>query len=215
MTLQWIGHSCFLMTSDSGLRVITDPYDPKTGYNPPAVSADIVTNSHKHADHSHNQAISGNFALIDTPGEHLPQGIRIIGHPCFHDKSEGAERGPNIFFVYELDGLRLGHAGDLGHLLTPEDAEKIGALDVLMIPVGGFYTINRHEATQLADLLRPKILIPMHFKTARCQFPIEDVEGFLLLQHGRRVIRQQSSELKLEQRSLPQDPEVHLLQYLR
>ncbi|HAA81713.1 MAG TPA: MBL fold metallo-hydrolase, partial [Thermoanaerobacter sp.] len=118
MNIKWLGHSCFKLTSEKGTVIVTDPFDESVGYPMPNVKADIVTSSHSHFDHNYFKAVKGNFDIVDTVGEHNIKGINIKGVNTFHDDEHGAKRGKNIVFVFDIDGIRVCHMGDLGHVLT-------------------------------------------------------------------------------------------------
>ena len=165
MLLKWFGQSCFLMTSQAGTRVLMDPFGKGLGYRVPQLQADIVTTSHNHFDHNNIAAVKGNFSHIDTRGTYTHKDIGINGTLTCHDKVQGANRGSNIVFTFSVDGLRVCHCGDLGHVLTPEQMSAIGRVDVLLVPVGGNFTINAAEAMEVRKQLNPAITIPMHFRT--------------------------------------------------
>jgi L-ascorbate metabolism protein UlaG (beta-lactamase superfamily) len=148
-------------------------------YGPITDKADICLVSHDHADHNYVKGLAGSPQVINTPGRHEAKGIVIEGIPSYHDATGGSERGKNIIFIVEADGMRICHLGDLGHRLSAKEVKAIGPVDCLMIPVGGFYTIDPQEATAVAEQLSPKLLIPMHWKTEKCGFPIEPVAPFL------------------------------------
>jgi L-ascorbate metabolism protein UlaG (beta-lactamase superfamily) len=173
-----------LITSETGVRVLTDPFNDKVGYPVPRVEADLVTVSHQHFDHSHTAAVQGRFTVFDTPGRFSVRGVDIHGYPTFHDADEGHQRGNNVLFKISVDGIHIIHCGDLGHVLTPEQADGMGAVHVLMVPVGGTYTIGAGEATELVRLLNPAIILPMHFKTEVTAFPIQPVDTFLKMNGG-------------------------------
>lgn len=164
MNIKWLGHACFKLTSEKGTVIVTDPFDESVGYPMPNVKADIVTSSHSHFDHNYFKAVKGNFDIVDTVGEHNIKGINIKGVNTFHDDEHGAKRGKNIVFVFDIDGIRVCHMGDLGHVLTEKQVEEIGPVDVLLIPVGGYYTIDAKQAVEVMNQLKPKITIPMHYK---------------------------------------------------
>jgi L-ascorbate metabolism protein UlaG (beta-lactamase superfamily) len=165
MLLKWFGQSCFLMTSQAGTRILMDPYGKGLGYKVPLVQADIVTTSHDHFDHNNIAAVKGNFYHIDTRGSYTHKDIGINGILTCHDKVQGARRGSNVVFTFSVDGLYVCHCGDLGHVLTPEQVTGIGKVDVLLVPVGGSFTINATEALEVRRQLNPTITIPMHYRT--------------------------------------------------
>ena len=165
MKLRWFGQSCFLLTSNAGTRVLMDPFFRLMGYKVPEVEADVVTTSHDHFDHNYLGAVKGNFYHIDRPGTYIHKDIGISGILTYHDKTQGAKRGPNIIYAFSVDGIRLCHCGDLGHLLSPEQISEIGKVDVLLLPVGGSFAISVEEATEVRKQIKPAITIPMHFRT--------------------------------------------------
>ena len=164
MDISYLGHSSFRLKSKDATTV-TDPFDPKmVGLKYSGIEADIVTISHLHEDHSRADLVKGTRKIVDGPGEYEIMGVSIIGLSSFHDAKKGAERGPNTIFVFEIEGLRLAHLGDLGHALSQELVEDMGGIDILMIPVGGFYTIGPEEAADVVREIEPKIVIPMHYQ---------------------------------------------------
>lgn len=179
MKIKWLGHSCFLLTSAGGVRVLIDPYDEDLGYHVLSLEAEIVTTSHNHMDHNYIKAVKGKFTHVKQAGKTEIQGIAIKGVPTFHDEAGGAQRGKNIVFLYAIDGLNICHCGDLGHMLTPEQAADIGAVDIMMVPVGGKYTIDYRGASEVARLLKPALIIPMHFKTPKLKLGVDGVDPFL------------------------------------
>ena len=138
MLIKRFAHSCFLLQSEGGTRILTDPCDPATGYNVGPVEADCVTESHQHHDHNYAAAAKGrDVKVISAPGEYTVGDVKITGIPCWHDEMQGAKRGGNIIFVFEMDGLRLAHMGDIGHLPDEATLKAMGHIDILLIPVGG------------------------------------------------------------------------------
>ena len=183
MKIKWYGHSSFLITTGNGTRIILDPYQSGAfggalTYGKIAEAADIVLSSHDHDDHNYVGDIKGKFTLINTPGDHRESGVTIRGIPTFHDASGGRERGLNIIYIIEADDIRVAHLGDLGHVLDGDMVKKLGRIDVLLTPVGGFYTIDPAEATKIVNDIKPAVTIPMHFKTDKCDFPIAPVTEF-------------------------------------
>lgn len=163
MDIYHLGHSSFLIKTSEG-TLITDPYDSKmVGLRYPKKEADIVTVSHDHKDHNIVSQVGGNPFIITYPGEYEKNDIHVTGYPSFHDNKNGEERGKNIIFKIEADHLTLVHCGDLGHVLTNDLLEEIGNIDVLMIPIGGTYTISSDEAIKIVQEVEPSIVIPMHF----------------------------------------------------
>ena len=209
MKIKWLGHASFLISSDSGVRIITDPYEPndKLRYREINESADIVTVSHDHFDHSNVAAVKGNPQVVKDNAE--VKGIEFKGISAFHDNTGGKDRGRNTIFCFEVDGVKICHLGDLGHGLTADQAAAIGAVDVLLLPVGGLYTIDATIASRVAEQLKPGVVIPMHFKNNQCDFPITGVEEFL---HGKKDISQPDvSEVEFKARELPSTTQIIVL----
>lgn len=184
MNIAWYGHSCFKIQTkpQRGLEeitIFTDPFDKAIGLRPPQGSANIVTVSHDHHDHNNTGALKGEPFIVDAPGEYSIKGIQIIGIDSFHDNQQGAERGRNSIFIIESEDLKICHLGDLGHILSEDQVEKIGDVDVLMIPVGGKFTLNSKEAEEVVSQIEPKIILPMHYKTKGLNIDgIEDEKKF-------------------------------------
>jgi L-ascorbate metabolism protein UlaG (beta-lactamase superfamily) len=184
--IRWLGHSAFVLTSGSGTKVLTDPYesgsyDGAVGYKPITEAVQVVTSSHSHEDHFCLDGLPEGFKCITDPGKHEASGVSIEGIKTFHDETRGEDRGRNIVYTIEIDGIRVCHLGDLGHALSDEEIAAIGRVDVLLIPVGGFFTIGPKEALGIIRALSPAVTIPMHFKTDVLGFPIKPVEDFLSL----------------------------------
>lgn len=187
MQITWYGHSCFLLTAESGYSILTDPCDRETGYDLHDIVCDAVTVSHDHHDHNCLSGVSGSPLVIRTAGEHKAGELAVTGFDSFHDDAKGAKRGTNIVFRYMIDGLNVLHLGDLGHMLSEELIARIGPVDVLFAPIGGVFTIDAHKATLLADALQAKVLIPMHYKTPALHFNVEGLEPLLAANASRRV----------------------------
>ena len=212
MKIKWLGHACFLITSRDGLRVITDPYAVGGGinYSPIKETADVVVVSHDHGDHSNVSTVQGKPEVVKGSGTKTARGIQFKGIASYHDASQGTQRGLNTVFCFAIDNMKLCHLGDLGHALDPEQVNEIGAVDILFVPVGGFYTIDASVASRVCDQLKPKVVIPMHFKTPKCDYPIAGVDDFLGGKEN--VIRVGDSEADFERERLPAATEIVLLQ---
>lgn len=164
MEITYLGHSSFKIKTKTA-SVITDPFDPKmVGLKYTNADAEIVTVSHGHEDHNMTAMVNSAKKIIQGPGEYEISGISIIGYRSFHDNKKGEERGKNTIYIFEAEGLRIAHLGDLGHALSDDMVSEIGSIDVLMIPVGGTYTIGSKEATEVASKIGPYFIIPMHYK---------------------------------------------------
>ncbi|OGK12217.1 hypothetical protein A3C98_02850 [Candidatus Roizmanbacteria bacterium RIFCSPHIGHO2_02_FULL_37_15] len=167
MDIKYLGHASFFIKSKEA-KLVTDPFDPKmVGLKFPKVEADIVTVSHHHSDHDQTNLINGEPLVIDMPGEYEKKGLRVFGHQSYHDKQKGAERGENIVYKIEGEGVSLLHCGDLGIVLDDAFIDTIGDVDVLLVPVGGFFTIDAVEASELVKKIEPSIVIPMHYNSSK------------------------------------------------
>jgi len=178
MTITWLGHSCFKI-EDKEVRVITDPFDASVGLKVPRLETDIVTISHDHQDHNNLEAIKGNSFIIRGPGEYEVKNVFVYGIPSYHDKSEGKERGTNTIYLIEMEDIKIAHLGDLGQSsLTNEQLESLDGVDILMIPIGGIYTINAKEAVDIINQIEPRIVIPMHYKVPGLKINLDGLDKF-------------------------------------
>ncbi len=210
MDITWLGHSCFRLKGKQA-TLITDPYPPEVGYSLGKPAAQIVTLSHDHYDHSYSQGIEGSPKVIRAPGEYEISDALIIGISTFHDSEGGNERGKNTVYLIDLDEISVCHLGDLGHGLTAGQVEEIDDVDVLLVPVGGVYTINAPMAAAVVRQLEPKVVIPMHYKTEALSFELEPVERFLEEIGARNV--QPQAKLSITKSNLPSSTQVILLDY--
>ena len=209
MKVKWLGHATFVITSDTGTKIITDPYTPaeKLNYGEIKESADVVTVSHDHFDHSNVASVRSNPEVVRGTAE--IKGIKFNGIPTYHDKAQGEQRGSNTIFCFEVNEVKICHLGDLGHQLTDKQVAEIGEVDILLMPVGGFYTIDAMVASQVCDQLKPKVIIPMHFKTNKCALPISGVDEFL---HGKKDIsRPDASEVEFRAGELLANTQIIVL----
>lgn len=164
MDITFLGHSSFRIKTRLA-TLVTDPFDPKmVGLKFSGVEADIVTISHQHQDHNQSQLIKNVKKVVDGPGEYEIMGVSILGYQTFHDDKRGELRGVNTVYVFEAENLRLAHLGDLGHILSQELIEELGDIDILMLPVGGEFTIGPKEAGQIVQDVEPSLVIPMHYQ---------------------------------------------------
>ena len=162
MTIKYLGHASFFIKSKDA-RVVTDPYDPSIGIKFPKIEADIVTVSHDHPDHARPDLVQGAPLIIDWPGEFEKNGVRIFGYKSWHDKEKGAQRGENILFKIEIENISILHCGDMGVIPDDKLLDEIGEVDILLVPVGGHYTIDSSEAISFIKAVEPSIAIPMHY----------------------------------------------------
>jgi len=216
MKIRWLGHSMFLITSNEGKKIVLDPYQPggfggglaHGALNEPA---DVVVVSHEHLDHNYVQGVPGNPMVLKGAGKFVAAGIEFQGIGTYHDRSKGAERGRNTVFVFTVDGVKVCHLGDLGHVLTAEQAASIGVVDVLLAPVGGTFTIGPVDAAKVAEQLAAKIVIPIHYKTPKVAFPVEPVDSFL---KGKANVESLAeSEIEIEPDDLKGAQRIIVLQY--
>ena len=179
MKRTWLGHSTFVLETDAGAVLVTDPVDAGSGFDLPRINADVITVSHHHFDHDAVDRIGGNPIVKDTPQPLSVAGFSICGYPTFHDEVQGAKRGPNTIFSIEADGQRFVHCGDLGHM--PDDAtiEALKGADVLMIPVGGIFTVDGKTAWAITKRIAPKVVVPMHYAVPNLTFRLEPLDNFL------------------------------------
>ncbi len=212
MKIKWLGHASFLISSDSGIKIITDPYPQGSGlsYTPINMPADIVTMSHSHYDHNNISSVSGNPELITGKGSRTIKGIEFKGIATHHDQSQGKERGANTVFCFSVDEIKVCHLGDLGHRLGQEQITEIGSIDVLLIPIGGVFTIDAKLAGTVVDDLKPKVAIPMHYKTSKCDWPLNTIDDFITGKTN--VQRVNVSEVDFKAGNLPENTEIMVLQ---
>ena len=182
MIITWQGHSCFKIQDKmgtDGVTLVTDPFNKEVGLKVPNFEADIVTVSHDHADHNNTSALRGTPFIIDCAGEYDYKGILVEGIDSFHDDKKGAERGSNIIYRIEVDDISVAHLGDLGSVLDNAQLEKLVGTDVLLIPVGGKYTLDAKAAVEVISQIEPRIVIPMHYKTEGLKIDLDPIEKFI------------------------------------
>lgn len=213
MIITWLGQSAFKLqdkVNSDGITVVTDPYGKETGLKMPSFEADIVTISHDHADHNNVEALRGDPFVIDCAGEYDTKGILIEGIDSYHDEEEGKLRGGNIIYRIEMDDISLVHLGDLGHVLTNDQLEKLAGIDILMIPVGGKYTLDAKRAVEVISQIEPRIVIPMHYKVDGLAY--EDFDSIEKFIKEIGVEPSYEEKLKISKKDLPQeDMEVVIL----
>lgn len=210
MDIYWLGQACFRIRAKFA-TIIIDPFDPGfTGLSlPKDLEADIALSSHEHQDHSNLEAVLGNPVKIAGPGEYEAHGVTVNGIEVFHDTKLGSERGKNTVYHLEVDGLNIVHLGDLGHLLSEQQVEAVGLTDILMVPVGGTYTIDAKDAAEVVAQLEPPITIPMHYLTPGLKFPLDSVDLFLKEMGAENL--QPIGKLTITRDKLPGEPQVVVL----
>ena len=211
MLFQHIGHAEFLIETESGVRIVTDPYDAGCGYPLQRLKADVALISHHHHDHDAVENLKGEPRIIDTEGKFSPEpDVKITAIRGFHDDAGGSRRGETLLFLIETEGLRIVHLGDLGCMLNQEQLETLKNPDVLMIPTGGFYTIDGKQAAETAGMLCARIILPMHYRTEyNSDWPISGPEVFLE-QYNARDICKGTEALRVTEKDLECQPKVVL-----
>ncbi|RJP81327.1 MAG: hypothetical protein C4524_02110 [Candidatus Zixiibacteriota bacterium] len=235
VTVEWYGHSCFLLTLENGAKILIDPYDTtRVPYAPPRDRVNVIFSTHDHFDHNNVDLVPAPIVLradgreakfygktggtveqtdgstvVDLKGRPL----KAVTVPSFHDDRGGGQRGANGMLRLEVNGLAFVHLGDVGTMLTPGQVEALKPVDVLMIPVGGYYTIDADTAAQVAAALGSKVVIPMHYKTSALNesWPIAEVDSFLT--HFPRVHRNPGSTITLQAGSMPDSLTIEVLEY--
>jgi len=214
LKIQWIGHACFRIVAQGGTVILTDPFDESVPYKFPEEPADIVTVSHEHFDHNAVGRVKGDPETVRGLGEHTVRGITFWGIPSYHDQKGGRERGRNVIFCFQVDGITFAHFGDLGHALSAEQQKPLSEVEVALLPVGGHFTIGPKEAADVIRMLpKLKVVIPMHVKTEVIKdWPLAPVDKFLA-EVDLPVKRFDASEVEIEKESLPKEKEVWVLRH--
>ncbi len=210
MEITWLGHACFRLKGRQA-TIITDPFSPDIGYSLGKPSAQIVTVSHLHPGHSYVQGVSGEPKILSGPGEYEIGGVMTVGVQTYHDGEHGATRGKNTAYLMEIDEVLVCHLGDLGHVLTTEQAARLDTVDVLLVPVGGVSTIDATHAAEVIRHLEPKLVIPMHYKTEALKRELAPVDRFLEEMGGKEITPQ--PKLLVTKANLPLSLQVVLLEY--
>lgn len=211
----WYGQACFKIKGRAS-SVVIDPYNAEfTGLKPLKIEGNIVCITHDHQDHNEAAIVKGVDGrqpfVINGPGEYEISGVNIVGIGSFHDDKQGAERGKNTIYLITCDEVNIVHLGDLGQKkLTQEQIESLANCDVLMIPVGGVYTIEAKDAPDIIAQIEPKIIIPMHYKTANLKFDLAPVDDFLKAMGKEKV--EELQKLSISRERLPEEPEVVFLE---
>ncbi len=211
MEINYIGHSCFVIKGKN-VTLGIDPFDAKIGLKEPKFTCDVLLLSHDHFDHAHTEKIAGYHLLITGPGEYESQNVFIYGYPTFHDDNQGKDRGKNTIYLIEIDGFKILHLGDLGHELSKETLEKIDEVDVLLIPVGGTFTIDAETATKVISSLEPGIVVPMHYQTKELDLgqKLDGVDKFLT-EMGTESPKKSDKIVLNKESDIPEETEVVVL----
>lgn len=208
MEITWYGHACFRLYQ-RGAAVVTDPFEKSIGYELPRLRADIVTVSHDHPGHCNAKGVRDRKLTITGPGEYEVKGVFVTGIATFHDNKKGQARGPNTIYLYDIEGLKICHLGDLGHVPSQAQIETLNSVDVLLIPVGGVSTLNAAQAAEVVSLLEPSLVVPMHYKTPSLALKLDPVAKFLKAMGLDNVSPQDT--LSVTKSNLPEETQVILL----
>jgi L-ascorbate metabolism protein UlaG (beta-lactamase superfamily) len=205
VTLRWWGQACTSFTTPDGKCVLVDPFPADFGYASPTAEPQVCLVTHEHADHNSVGNVKGKPEVVRGVGAHEAAGLKFTGVSTFHDGQQGAKRGPNTVFVWQMAGIRLAHLGDLGHALTPELVRQIGEVDLVLVPVGGFYTIDAKQAVEVCKQLSAKVVVPMHYKTkALARLPIALLDEFLKVLPGDWIVEKPAAtSMALSRTALP------------
>jgi L-ascorbate metabolism protein UlaG (beta-lactamase superfamily) len=206
LQIRWHGHACWEITND--ITLVTDPHDGKSiGIPAPNVMGDIILVSHDHYDHNSVKSVEKEDSKIVTDERKRNiSNVEIFGINSFHDEDMGAKRGSNIIYRFTMDGIKFCHLGDLGHDLDEEAVQKIGDVDILFVPIGGTFTVDDKQAWNVINKIKPKIIIPMHYKIGGLSLPIAGIDPFL--EKNRYKILKVGNEIDIEKEDLPTEPEI-------
>jgi L-ascorbate metabolism protein UlaG (beta-lactamase superfamily) len=208
MEIDWFGLSCFRLRAREA-TLVTDPYEKSMGLKFPRPRADIVTVSHNHAGHDYADGVPGSPKVINGPGEYEVSNIFITGVQTFHDKRGGRDRGKNTVYAINIEGLNVCHLGDIGHVPTQAQADLIGEVDILLVPVGGGNALNASDAAEVVSLFEPLVVIPMHYRVPELSIKLDSVDKFIK-EMGIKA-PQKVESLNLKRDSLPKETQVILL----
>lgn len=209
MNIQWFGHSCFRLESKD-TSILIDPFSKEIGLRPPKIKDNIVLLTHLHYDHADVKETPSETKVVSGPGEYEMQGVYIKGIQSYHDDTGGSERGLNTIYLIQAEEINICHMGDFGQAkLEEHQLEEIGDVDILMLPVGGTYTINSKQAAEIVSQIEPKIIIPMHYKLPDLKIDIAGVDKFLK-EIGLTV--EKVDKFKVTKKTLPQE-EIKLVMF--
>ena len=204
MKIRYLGHSCFMLTESTGTTIVTDPYGA-IGYKMPSVKADAVTVSHGHYDHNTVKAVKGSPVVFDEEGTYEIGGGDVTAIKSYHDDENGERRGDNLIFKFRMDGLEICHLGDLGEECSSALIEMLLPVHVLLIPVGGNYTIDAEQAKEYVDRIMPAIVIPMHYKPKGLNIDVDKVDEFIDKFESDDVEELEDSEIELFRDDITED----------
>lgn len=208
MNITWYGQSCFEIVAknkeNSDTIIVIDPFSEEIGFKLPKLTADVLLVSHQHVDHNNVKAVNGNPFLISSCGEYEVKDAFVQGFPAFHDNKQGKERGEVIIYKIEIEDIKICHLSDLGqNELTSEQMEQIGDVDILMVPVGGKYTIDAKDASEIISQIEPRIVVPMHYNlpNAKSKAELDGVDRFLKVMGEEGITPEK--KLKITAKNLP------------
>jgi L-ascorbate metabolism protein UlaG (beta-lactamase superfamily) len=206
LQIRWHGHACWEITNDKTL--VTDPHDGKSiGIQAPSVMGDIILVSHDHYDHNSVKTVEKpDSKVVTDERKRNINDVEIMGIPSFHDEAHGAKRGNNIIYKFKMDGIRFCHLGDLGHELDENTVQQIGEVDVLFIPIGGTFTVDDRQAWNVINMIKPRIVIPMHYKIGGLSLPIAGIDPFL--EQNKMKVIPVGNEIEINKDDLPEEPEI-------
>jgi len=211
MKIRWLGHSCFLITNERGINILTDPFDETLGYRMTKEKINIITISHEHYDHNNTMGIKGKPVVLKGQVNRDTHKIIFKGISSYHDSVYGEYRGENTIFMIKTDQMVLCHLGDLGHLLDDEQLKQITHVDILFIPVGGNFTINHLQAEQVMNQVKAKIIVPMHYKTDAIKWSIDPLSVFLDEKQNIKMVSDNYFEINAS--TLPEKTSIYVLNY--
>ena len=209
MKIKYFGHSCFALQYEGGPVLVTDPFDASVTYPPCTIGCDAALVSHDHFDHNHTATLSGAFETIKTAGAHEVKGVKITAVHSYHDPEQGALRGENLLMRAEGEGLSIAHLGDLGHMPDEAQLAALAGLDILMLPIGGTYTIDTPQAEALIKQLAPRKVIAMHFRTDAYDINISTCDQFAADMKAEFM----PNEIEITRENIDSLPDVMILSY--
>jgi L-ascorbate metabolism protein UlaG (beta-lactamase superfamily) len=206
LQIRWHGHACFEITND--LTLVTDPHDGKSiGIPAPTVSGDIILVSHDHYDHNSVKSVEKEGSRVVTDGRKRNiSDIEIYGVDSFHDEAKGAKRGNNIMYKFTINDIKFCHLGDLGHDIDDDVVNEIGDVDILFVPIGGTFTVDDEQAWNVINKIKPRIVVPMHYKIGGLSLPIAGIDTFL--EQAKHKVIHVGNEIDIEKDDLPKEPEI-------
>lgn len=202
MKISWLGHSCFRIKGKE-IDLIIDPYSDSIGIKMPRVKADVVLVTHDHDDHNNISAITGNPLIIKGPGEYEMKGTFIYAKRAYHDNKQGLEKGAITIYLIEEEGVTIAHLGDFNQdSLTDEQMEFLENVDVLLVPIGGPYSLKSEGAVKIINEIEPRVIIPMHYQYQGVKIQLDSVDKFIK-EVG--LTPESMDEFKASKENLPQD----------